>query len=293
MKNINEFNYEHLKYFVEVAKRKNLTSAAQSLGITQSALSQAMKKLENDLGVTLFHRNTRGLILTKPGEMLFASARPAKEAFNKAIIKTIQTSFCEDLKTFSIVCSETIFNFYILPCISQILEALKGYKIEFVGYQENIDVVPVIQNGKYDLILMKTSTDFYKKEINCDRIETLDYVIAYNPKYHEIPANITFEDLKKYRIIVKKRTGKNDSSWVEYSFPNTIICKSDDVAGNLIAAGAGIGIIPKAICEKLELKYFTLPEIKLNLRNIVACYDQSHIVSKKIVQIISACVNKE
>ncbi|MCZ4373465.1 LysR substrate-binding domain-containing protein [Vibrio diazotrophicus] len=64
----------HLKYFVEVAQHQNFTHAASALHIAQPALSIAIKKFEQQLGVTLFRRDERKVSLTHEGEVLLEHA---------------------------------------------------------------------------------------------------------------------------------------------------------------------------------------------------------------------------
>lgn len=60
-------NYNHLRYFWIVAREGHLTRAAAQLGLSQSALSSQIKKLEEQLGHALFERDGRGLALTEAG----------------------------------------------------------------------------------------------------------------------------------------------------------------------------------------------------------------------------------
>lgn len=63
-----------LQYFVAVARHRNFTRAAESLWITQSALSQQVRRLEAEVGVALLRRTSRGVELTPAGEDLLARA---------------------------------------------------------------------------------------------------------------------------------------------------------------------------------------------------------------------------
>jgi LysR family transcriptional activator of nhaA len=62
-------NYNHLRYFWLVAHEGNLTRAAEALGVSQSAVSVQIQKLENQLGQRLFERRGKQLVLTEPGRI--------------------------------------------------------------------------------------------------------------------------------------------------------------------------------------------------------------------------------
>lgn len=67
-------NYHHLHYFWAVAKEGHLTRAAQRLHVSQSALSTQIRQLEEQLGLPLFERDNRRLVLTEAGRMALAYA---------------------------------------------------------------------------------------------------------------------------------------------------------------------------------------------------------------------------
>ncbi|WP_300545590.1 LysR family transcriptional regulator [Maricaulis sp.] len=67
-------DWDKLKTFHAAAQAGSLTKAADMLGLSQSAVSRQIAALEDDLGVTLFHRHARGLIPTEPGNLLYEAA---------------------------------------------------------------------------------------------------------------------------------------------------------------------------------------------------------------------------
>lgn len=64
-----------LKYAVIIAKHKNFTRAAQEICLSQSSLSQQITKLEGELGVKLFERNTRNVVVTSAGRTFVEQAK--------------------------------------------------------------------------------------------------------------------------------------------------------------------------------------------------------------------------
>jgi DNA-binding transcriptional LysR family regulator len=73
-------DWDKLKVFHAAAEAGSFTHAGEYLGLSQSAVSRQVSALEGELGVSLFHRHARGLILTEQGDLLF---RTAHEVFMK------------------------------------------------------------------------------------------------------------------------------------------------------------------------------------------------------------------
>src|SRR5918911_4753286 len=74
-----------MSVFAAVAEAKGFRSAGERLGVSASAVSQTLRKLEERLGVVLVQRTTRSVHLTEAGERLYASVRPALEEVRAAV----------------------------------------------------------------------------------------------------------------------------------------------------------------------------------------------------------------
>lgn len=73
-------NLRQLRYVVATADHGTMTSAAQALYVAQPALSRAVRELERELGLELFARSGRGVVLTPVGEQVVRQARAALDA---------------------------------------------------------------------------------------------------------------------------------------------------------------------------------------------------------------------
>ena len=71
--------------FVTVAEARSFRAASERLGVTRSAVSQAIRRLEERMGVALFQRTTRSVHLTEAGERLYRSVRPALDDLGAAM----------------------------------------------------------------------------------------------------------------------------------------------------------------------------------------------------------------
>jgi RNA polymerase primary sigma factor len=74
----------HLRYFVAIAEEQSFTRAAERLWVAQPGLSTQIRRLEEELGIKLFERNTRGVDLTDAGEAFLERARVALAAADDA-----------------------------------------------------------------------------------------------------------------------------------------------------------------------------------------------------------------
>lgn len=281
---LSNYNYDSIKYFISVAKHGSLSLAAKSLGISQSALSQSMKNLEQSLNVTLFNRNTRGVILTEEGKVLYQQASLGDKYFKEAIIDTLRKKTFESNEIFKISISTSLSRIFFNDKIRQIQEILPGINLQFVKQSLENEIVDLLQTGSCDLIILKSTEDLNLKEIEMKKISTFNYVFSYNPLFYKLPETLSIEELSKFCVIMKERTGRNDNTWIKYSFNKFIDCRNDNQCLEMIKSGAGIGIYPKELLETNKLKMINVEGYKPTKRIVYACYLQSNLLAKKVAK---------
>ena len=89
----------HLRYFVVVSEELHFRRAAERLHIAQPPLSQAIRKLEQELGVVLLERTSRAVSLTPAGRVFFDEAREVLASFDRAVMEARRAGgVCSDLR---------------------------------------------------------------------------------------------------------------------------------------------------------------------------------------------------
>lgn len=147
-------NLEYYKVFYYVAKTGSLTQAAGILSISQPAVSQSIKLLEEQTGVKLFYRVSRGVRLTTEGELLFSYVSKGYEQIEKGEQKLKQMLNLE-LGEIHIGASDMTLQFYLLPFLEQFHEKYPDIKV-VVTNAPTPETLQNLQNGQIDFGIVST-----------------------------------------------------------------------------------------------------------------------------------------
>jgi len=147
-----EQNLNQYKIFYAVAKSGNISHAAESLYISQPAISKTITRLEDGLNTTLFTRNPRGVVLTSEGKILFEQIKTAFEAIEigEDKIKKINELGIGHIK---IGASATLCKYILLPYLKGFIEEYPHIKIS-IECQSSYHTLKLLENNKIDIALV-------------------------------------------------------------------------------------------------------------------------------------------
>ena len=147
-----EQNLSQYRIFYEVARAGNISKAAKELYISQPAISKSISKLEDNLGVSLFTRNSRGVQLTREGELLFGHTRTAFEALGEGEreLKRIQEF---NLGHIRIGGSNTLCRFIMLPYLKHFIELYPHIKFS-IETQSSTHTMTMLEQERIDIGLV-------------------------------------------------------------------------------------------------------------------------------------------
>ena len=260
-------NLELYRVFYVVAKCGSLTRAAEELYISQPAVSQSIKQLENQLGVPLFKRTHRGMELSENGgRLIFKEVERALEIFNDIENRIEQTKH-EATGTIRIGASDTIFKYFLSDKIVDYHEKFPAVKIELQA-DFTPDTIEKLKANRCDVAFVNLPIEVnegLRLEENCARLN--DIFIA-GERFDELSTEVlALEKMKKYPLIlmdkntVSRRSFEGFLSSLGIEFKSTIEVGSWDLMKRFVARGMGIGVIPKEYAAK-ELAMGELFEVR-------------------------------
>lgn len=111
--------FKHIEYFIETCQHKSMSKAAESLYISQQALSRCIANMESELGCTLFRRTVKGITLTEDGSYFYNLFAPQVEQFQKSLAdaithfenRPVRLPFCCAPLIFRCLDPELLFSF--------------------------------------------------------------------------------------------------------------------------------------------------------------------------------------
>ncbi len=152
-------NLEYYKVFYYVATSGSITLAAKELSVSQPAVSQSIKQLEDTLGISLFIRSAKGIHLTKEGQLLFSYVESGYEKIEHGVEK-LKKMMTMELGEIRIGASDMTLKYFLLPYLEKFHDLYPGIKV-MVTNAPTPDTVNILQSGKIEFGVV--STPFERK----------------------------------------------------------------------------------------------------------------------------------
>lgn len=245
-------NWQHLVYFLEIVDKKNFGKAADSLYITPSALSKAIRALEEEAGFPLFEKQGRNSILTRYGEEFYPYVRDSLSTLDEGLHK-IQ-------ERLGVLNGHVKISGVYTQCAEYIPEKLKQFKKQYpnitfeISYHVSGLILDYLLNGKIDLGFcgdFDMNRPEYKEVAH--RVLKEEELVIIVPKNHPLAREryVDFSRLKEDTFI----SYRNNNAGLNELLMN--ICRvngfdphigyevfDDYAVVQMVATGLGVGLIP-------------------------------------------------
>ena len=255
----------HLKYFIEVSRFNSFTQAADHLFVTQPTISKMIKNLESELGVKLFDRSRKQLVLTDAGRVILAQAQTIDKAFDH-----LQTEL-DDLLGLQ--------KGHIRIGLPPIMDADHFIRVlgEFHQLYPNI-TFQLLENGtkKIEEDILKDNLDVgitvlptEEEEFHYFSFQKEELRVVVPPS-HPLASRkqIKLEELEEEQLILfNKDFALNDritGACKEAGFLPRVVSESTqwDFIGKMIASHLGISILPYSVSKLLKEDLHAIQVVK-------------------------------
>lgn len=298
--------FEDLLYFRQVADEKSLTQAANSLFISQPSLSNAMKKLEKELGVTLFTRSQKGISLTADGEEFLTYANQILEQVD--LLERRYSNTDQPLQIFNVASQHYAF------VVDAFVRLLK--KQDDVKYQASLKELRTFEVLEEVIKLKSEIGVLYKSNYNSrvldkafsDNNLSFTSLIKARPHvfiYRDHPLVdkdlISFEDLKPYPRLSYEQGHHNsyyywEETFADYDVDKSIIVSDRATLFNLAIGLNGYTISSGIINEDLNGEDIVArrldAEEEINIGYITNNYHTLSPVAEEFIEILKVCVHE-
>lgn len=292
-------NYESYKIFYYVAKNGSISKAAIALSVSQPAITWQIKTLEDQLGITLFVRTKKGVILTDEGKVLFNYVKKGIEYFNNG--ENALTNLKNlDYGNIRIGSSTTVSKHVLMPYLERFHEKYPNIDIKIVNNLTK-NLLKELRNGNLDILFLNLPTE-KSKDLKIENVMTVQDIFVGNKKYYDMTnGRVSLVELKKYPLLFQKLPSNTRKFLDNYLSSNNVklLPKTEIVSYNLIMdfvkIGFGIGYATKEFIKE-ELDSQELYEIevipKIPKRNIGIVTLNNTIPNYSVKKLINLILKK-
>lgn len=253
---------EQYKIFNEAASTLSFSLAARNLFISQSAVSQAIHTLEKELNTQLFIRQSKGVVLTKEGEMLYTKISQALSLITSA---ENQIGHLHDLTKgeLTIGAGDTLSENYIMPYLVKFNQLYPQVTIKMVN-RTSLEIIDLLKNGQIEIGFV--NMPLHDEAITIQEcLQVHDIFVSKNPEEKVY----SLQELSHESLILLERSS-NSRQYVDYHFASqgllltsSIELGSHDLLLEAVKNNLGKACVIKEFSLE-ELNNQDIYEIKIN-----------------------------
>lgn len=287
-------NLEYYKVFYYAGKYKSLTRTASELSISQPAVSQALKQLEEALRVKLFVRASKGIRLTPEGEALYIHVKKGYEEIERGEKKLSQMLDleCGELR---VGASDMTLRFYLLPFLEKYHEIYPHIKVT-VTNAPTPETLAFLKEGKIDFGVI--STPFTEnEELSVIKVREIEDCFVAGRKFTGYKNRmLDLQELENLPIISLEKNTSTRSYMDRFLFKNGVEMHPEfelatsDMIVQFAARNLGIGSVVRDFALS-ELESGKLFELRFNKiipkRNICVVTETKAAVSRAAKELLS------
>lgn len=247
-----------LRTFLILCKELNYTKTANLLHITQPAVSQHIKYLEQEYGVDLFYYEGRHLTLTNAGKILYDFALGIENSIDRT--KQLMNMPSDTYPPLVFGTTRTIGEYTIPKILSELILDYPTMKLSMIVDNTNI-LLNKLENGEIDFALIEGQFD--KGEYNSFTLSTEAFIGVCSPQNPIAKDSVNFKDIFNQRLIIREKGSGTREILEQILLEHNITMQGFD---NIIEIG-NIKAIKELVLKNLGITFLYKEAVKRELEN--------------------------
>lgn len=249
---------KNIRYFIAVAEAESITGATQSLNISQSVVTEAIKALESDLGAALFHRHARGMVLTHAGHQflrhahqIMASVRNAQQALS-ARPDTMNGQL-------NIGVTSLVSGYYLPYLLDRFRRVFPMVEVQIIEDRRDY-IEHLLVNGELDVAVLLVSQLENRQALETETLLSSRWRL-WLPVNHALTevGSVSIHELADEPLIMLKLDELESTSNAFWQAAGVrprpqMRTESVEAVRSLVATGAGVAILPDLLYRPWSLE---------------------------------------
>jgi len=260
-------DWDKLRIFHAAAQAGSFTHAGETLNMSQSAVSRQVSALEQDLGVALFHRHARGLILTEQGEHLFRAANDVTQKL-EGVRSRLAEATGKPSGTLRITTTVGLGSTWLTNRVHEFLDLYPDINLQLILDDQELD----LNMREADVAIRLRQP--VQPDLIQRRLFTVHMHVYAAPSYLErFGRPETIADVDRHRIVTfgvpvpqyLKNVNWLETAGRETGNPRQPVLRINNLLSikNAIARGIGIAVLPDYMIENDANLVRLLPEAEV------------------------------
>ena len=249
--------FRQIRYFIAVAEARSVSGGASAVGISQSAVTDAVRTLELETGVSLFHRHAKGVTLTREGQQFLRHARSIIDAVADMAGGGGREQDQTEGKV-RIGVTPVVTGYFLSDLVSRFQRLFPRIEIALVE-DKRAYVEHMLVGGELDLALLIVS--------NLEQRAAIDHEVllrsecrAWMAPGHPLSDvdGLSLADLENEALValaLDELEGLIDGIWSKFDHPPRVAWRTSSMEGvrSLVGTGAGITLLPDLVYRPWSL----------------------------------------
>ena len=238
----------NLQAFLAIYEKSTVSAAAESLGLGQTAITQRIRSLEQDLGITLFTRSRKGMLLTAEGKLLLKYCLRSRELEGETLSELKHAGLKNQLEV-RIAGPTSFLSARVVPQLKHFFEKYPAVNLQFT-IDDRPNRIDLIKQGQADIVVLHPHQ--VPNELDSKVVKPDEYILVATPKWKNRDLSDILQKERLFAFHAEDNTSLNylkSFDLLKHLKQPRQFANENLALAKLLQYGVGFGILSKEVAS--------------------------------------------